>query len=257
MRLRFVDSGGASGAGAPGALNMGIDEALLRAVSRGESPPTLRFYSWAPPCVTVGYFQGMADEIDLEACRRAGIDAVRRITGGGAVFHDAEITYSIVLPDGHPAAPAGILDSYRLLCGGIVSGLRALGLEADFRPINDVCVGPKKVSGNAQTRKLGCLLQHGTILLGLDVERMFSILKVPKEKLAGKLIAEAKERVTSVSGLLGREVGYAEAARAFEAGFAEALGAELEPGALSPTELAEGRRLASEKFSTPEWNHRR
>ncbi|HOX33606.1 MAG TPA: biotin/lipoate A/B protein ligase family protein [Spirochaetales bacterium] len=255
MRLRLVDSGPA-----PGALNMGIDEAVLRAVAGGSSPPTLRLYSWSPACVTVGYFQSLEDEVDLEACRAAGVDAVRRITGGGAVFHEAEITYSIVLPEGHPLAPAGILESYELLCGGLVAGLGLLGVEAAFEPINDIRAGGRKVSGNAQTRKLGCLLQHGTVLLGLDLEKMFSLLKVPKEKLAGKLIAQAKERVTSLGSLLGREPGYAEAARALAAGFAAAYGprgVELERGELRADELAEGRRIAAEKFSSEAWNRRR
>jgi lipoate-protein ligase A len=262
MRIRLVDTGADRGAtgGLPGALNMGIDEAILRAVAAGRAPSTLRLYRWSPPCVTVGYFQSLADELDLEACRAADVDAVRRITGGGAVLHDAEITYSIVLPEGHPLAPAGILDSYAILCGGIVEAMRILGVAASFEPINDVCAGGRKLSGNAQTRKLGCLLQHGTILLDVDVERMFSLLRVPKEKLTGKLIQDAKERVTSLRSLLGREVGYDEAARALAAGFAAAFapyGVELEPGQLSPDELAEGGRIAAAKFSTAEWNRKR
>jgi lipoate---protein ligase len=255
LRLRLVDSGPAAGA-----LNMGLDEAILRAVARGESPPTLRLYSWSPSCVTVGYFQSLADEVDLEACRLAGVDAVRRITGGGAVLHEREITYSIVLPEGHPLAPAAILDSYAILCDGIVRALRDLGLDAAFQPINDVCVGGKKVSGNAQTRKLGCLLQHGTVLLGVDVERMFSLLKVPKEKLAGRLVADAKSRVASLGSLLGRDPCYTEAAAALARGFGEAFapyGVELERGELSAAELEEGRRLAAEKFASAEWNLKR
>ncbi len=254
MKLRFVD---AEGTALPGALNMGIDEALLGSVSRGESPPSLRFYSWSPPCVTVGYFQSLEDEVDLAACRAAGVDAVRRLTGGGAVFHEAEITYSLVVPLGHELAPDDILESYRGICAGLVAGLAGLGIEAAFAPINDIAAGGKKVSGNAQTRRSGCLLQHGTVLLDLNPERMFSLLKVPAEKLKGKLIEDVKARVTSLRGLLGREVGYAEAALALRRGFAEAWGAELEEGKLSENESAEARRLAEERFSRPEWNARR
>jgi lipoate-protein ligase A len=258
VRLRLVDSGAAGPA--PGALNMGLDEAILRAVAAGEAPPTLRLYRWSPPCVTVGYFQSLAEELDLDACRAAGVDTVRRITGGGAVLHDAEITYSIVLPEGHPLAPAGILDSYAILCKGIVEAARSLGVEASFAPINDVCSGGRKLSGNAQTRKLGCLLQHGTVLLEVEVERMFSLLRVPKEKLSGKLISDVKDRVTSLGALLGREVGYEEAAAALTTGFASAFapyGIELEPAALGAAELAEGSRIAAEKFATEAWNRKR
>jgi lipoate---protein ligase len=252
MKLRFIDSGAA-----PGALNMGMDEAVLDSVSTGEAPPTLRLYRWSPPCVTVGYFQGLEAEVDLEACRGRGVDAVRRLTGGGAVFHDAEITYSLVLPLAHELAPDDILESYRLICAGLIRGLAILGLESFFEPINDIAAGGKKVSGNAQTRRHGCLLQHGTVLLDLDPELMFSLLKVPAEKLKGRLIEEVRSRVTSLRTLLGREVSYEEAASALRRGFAEAWGAELVQGAFSEAEAAQARLFAAERFSRPEWNGRR
>jgi lipoate---protein ligase len=258
MKLRLIDS--VSGSGAlplSGALNMGIDEALVGSVSRGEAPPTLRLYRWAPPCVTVGYFQSLEAEVDLEACRSSGVDAVRRLTGGGAVFHDAELTYSIVLPIGHPLAPDGILESYRLICAGLVAGLRELGAEASFEPINDIAVGGRKISGNAQTRRQGCLLQHGTVLMDLELELMFSLLKVPAEKLKGKLIEDSKARVTCLREVLGRQLAYEDAALALRKGFAEACGAEFEEAPLSAAEDLEARRLAAERFSTPEWNERR
>ena len=254
MKLRLIDSGGA---GLPGALNMGMDEAVLCSVSRGDAPPTLRLYSWSPPCVTVGYFQSLEDEVDLEACRATGVDALRRLTGGGAVFHEAEITYSLVLPLGHELAPDDVLESYRRICSGLVAGIGLLGVEASFAPINDIVAGGKKLSGNAQTRRVKTLLQHGTVLLGLDPERMFSLLRVPAEKLKGKLIEDVKARVTSLGDLLGREVAYAEAARALRSGFAAAWSAELAEGCLSGAEEEEARRLAEERFSRPEWNARR
>lgn len=256
MKLRFIDTG-AEGVGLPGALNMGMDEAVLGSVSRGEAPPTLRFYRWSPACVTVGYFQSLEAEVDLEACRRGGVDAIRRLTGGGAVFHDAEITYSLVLPLGNALESDGILGSYRLICAGLVRGLAILGVESVFEPINDIAAGGKKISGNAQTRRHGCLLQHGTVLLDLDPERMFSLLRVPAEKLKGRLIEDVKARVTSLRTLLGREVPYEEAAAALRRGFAEAWEAELEKGKLSEAEAMQAQRLAAERFSSPEWNGRR
>jgi lipoate---protein ligase len=256
MKLRLIDSGDYRD-GAAGAVNMGIDEAVLGSVSRGESPPSLRLYRWKPPCVTVGYFQSLEAEVDLEACRAAGVDAVRRLTGGGAVFHDAEITYSLVVPLGHALAPDDILESYRAICAGLVRGLGLLGIEAAFEPINDIAAGGRKISGNAQTRRLGCLLQHGTVLLDLDPERMFTLLRVPAEKLKGRLIEDVKARVTSLRTLLGREVAYGEAAAALRAGFAEAWEAELEEAPLAPAEAAEAGRLAAERFASREWNFRR
>lgn len=272
MKLRLIDSieagGGAGMAGANppgirGSLNMGIDEAILNGLSpdsgRGDGLPTIRFYRWSPPCITIGYFQDMKAEVDLEACRREGVDCLRRVTAGGAVFHDAELTYSIVLPLGTPLSPLDILESYSRICSGLVAGLARLGVEARFAPVNDIEAGGKKVSGNAQTRKHGCLLQHGTILLGLDVERMFSLLTVPEGKLKRKLIASAHERVTCVRELTGREPGFAEAAAAMKAGFLEAwgpLGVEIEEGELEPGELAEARRIARDKYATEAWNFR-
>ncbi len=254
MRLRLVDDGGA---GLAGALNMGRDEAILASVSAGSSPPTLRLYSWSPPCVTVGYFQSLEDEVDLEACAASGVGAVRRLTGGGAVFHDAEITYALVVPLGHELAPPDILESYRRICAGVVRGLGLLGVQAEFAPINDIASGGRKLSGNAQTRRRGCLLQHGTVLLGLDPERMFSLLRVPAEKLKGRLIEDVKARVTSLRGLLGREAGYEEAAAALARGCAEAWGAELVPAALGEAELEAASRNAADRFSDPAWNGRR
>lgn len=255
MKLRLIDSSALPGIS--GALNMGIDEALLGSVSRGEAEPTLRFYTWSPSCVTVGYFQSLEAEVDLEACRRLGVDAVRRLTGGGAVFHEAELTYSIVLPLGHELAPDDILESYRLICSGLVAGLERLGVAASFEPINDIAAGGKKISGNAQTRRASCLLQHGTILLDSDPERMFSLLKVPAEKLKGKLIEDVKARVTTLRSLLGRDLSAAEAAAALKEGCEAAWGAELEPGALSPAEEAAASAFAAERFSTPAWSNRR
>jgi lipoate-protein ligase A len=255
MNIRLLDTGASRGS-----LNMGIDEAVLLAVSRGESPPTLRFYSWSPTSISVGYFQSMEDEIDLAACRALGIDAVRRITGGGAVFHDAEVTYSIVLPAGQGLAHDDILASYRAICAALVRGLSKLGIAAEFSPINDITASGRKVSGNAQTRKHGCLLQHGTVLLDVDVERMFSLLKVPSEKLKGKLIEDVKARVGSLRALLGRPVPYDEAASALAAGFAEVIaeaGDTLEKGELSASELEAARRIALERFSSDAWNLRR
>jgi len=252
VRLRLISSGAL-----PGALNMGIDEALLSAVAEGRSLPALRLYRWSPPCVTIGYFQSLAAEVDLAACKADRVDVVRRLTGGGAVFHDKEITYSLVVPLGHPLAPDEILESYRRVCSGIVAGLGLLGVESSFAPINDIVAGGRKVSGNAQTRRNGCLLQHGTVLLGLDAERMFSLLKVPSEKHRDLSEGKAGSRVTSLRAILGREVGYEEAARALAQGCSAAWNTELVPDQLGAAELTVAEGLSRSKFSTDDWNFKR
>jgi lipoate-protein ligase A len=246
--------------------NMGLDEALLETVSSG-GMPALRFYGWKPPAVSVGYFQSIEEEIDSDACRKAGFDIVRRISGGGAVLHKSELTYSIALPLIHPLAKSDLNESYQLLGAALIKGFSLLGIGAEFSGINDIVSGGKKISGNAQTRRRGeksvggesgamCILQHGTVLLDNDIDEMFSVLKVPKEKLSGA-ISEAKERVTSAKTVLGKEVPFEEAAAAFAEGFTKALGLNLLPSKVSAEEDSRARRLAAEKFSAREWIYKR
>jgi lipoate-protein ligase A len=238
---------------------MAIDEAVMLAMKDGNAPPTLRLYRWNPSAVSIGTFQGMDDEVDVGFCETKGIDYIRRITGGGAVYHDfeGEVTYSIIMPKGHRLASSDILESYRLLCGGIVKALDHLGIKGEFKPINDVDVGGKKVSGNAMTKRHGCVLQHGTTLLDLDVNLMFTILKVPQEKISDKMIADVKERVTSIRNILGRDVHINELQEALKQGFSEALDIQLSPGNLSDEEQYTAIRLAQEKYSSRDWNFSR
>lgn len=239
--------------------NMATDEAIMLAMKEGKVPPTLRFYRWRPSAVSIGTFQGMTDEVDVQFCESRGIDYIRRITGGGAVYHDyeGEVTYSILMPKGHKLAPDDILECYKLLCGGIIKALDYFGINAEFKPINDVNIGEKKVSGNAMTRRHGCVLQHGTVLLDLDVTLMFSILKVPQEKISDKMIADVKERVTSIREVLNRNVKIEELRDALQRGFVDALDIELVPGKLSEDEQQTMTKLAQEKYSSREWNFSR
>ncbi|MDR1949966.1 MAG: lipoate--protein ligase family protein [Spirochaetaceae bacterium] len=250
--------------------NMALDEALLESVALGHSLPVLRFYGWKPRAVSVGYFQGLEDEVDLAACKARGVDVIRRITGGGAVFHHAELTYSIIMADSHPLAGDSIRVSYQTLCAGIIRGLELLGLEARFAPINDILCGGRKISGNAQTRRRGTVLHHGTILLDLDVALMFELLKVPEEKNRGRLIRDVTERVTSLKDL-GVSAGFAEAEDCFAEGFRRALSLDFTeqapaaalspspayPGGPAAAEEARALELAAGKFASPEWLYKR
>ena len=237
--------------------NMGFDEAVLEGVANGSTEPTLRFYGWTPHAISIGYFQGILEEVDTEACARSGVDIVRRITGGGAVFHADELTYSIIIPEKHPLARHDILESYKSILAGIINGFAQFGIQAEFAPINDIVAGGKKISGNAQTRKYGCVLQHGTILLSVDPETMFSLLKVPNEKLKGKLIEDIKQRVTSISSMLQRQVSFEEAERGFIEGYRDVLGEPLVHKDPEPAEEQRALELAETKFSTREWVYKR
>ncbi len=233
--------------------NMALDEACSIALLEGKVPYTIRFYGWEPSAVSIGYHQSITDEVNLEECRNQQIDVVRRRTGGGAVYHDSEgeITYSIISPE--MIFPKDIIASYKLICGSIVDALQQLGIASEFKPINDITVQGRKISGNAQTRRQGVLLQHGTVLFDVDVKRMFSLLKVSQEKISDKMIASAEERVTSLKkcGITDKNSSY----NALLAGFTKAR--EFELGGWTEFELVTARQLAETKYKTTEWNFQR
>ena len=229
----------------PAALNMAIDEALIENI--GEVP-ILRIYGWLPAAVSVGYFQNIKEEVDLEKCSQLGIDVVRRLTGGGAVLHEFEATYSFITK----LYPQNIIESYKWICDAVVISVNRLGFDASFVPLNDIVVNGKKVSGSAQTRKNGVLLQHGTLLLDLDVDKMFSVLKVPSEKLRDKIIKDVKERVTSLAGTT-----FDEMASSLKTTFAEKFGAKLVSDSLTSEEINHAKWVAERKYSSNEWNLRR
>lgn len=237
--------------------NMAIDRAVLVANSKGIVPPTVRFFSWSPPAISIGYFQSLEEEVDLNLCKKVGVDYVRRITGGGAVFHEKELTYSIVIPESHPKIPKNIINSYKNICGAIIRGLEDLGIQSNYFPINDILTNHKKISGNAQTRKLRTVLQHGTILMDVDVEKMFSVLRVPDEKIKDKLIKDVRERVTSIKHILDSDVSFSDVADSMRKGFEEEFNIQLVNGDLTNEELKLAESFERECFSAKEWNHRR
>jgi lipoate-protein ligase A len=234
---------------------MAIDEALLRLNAEGRSPNTLRFWRWFPSAVSLGYFQDADLEVNFEATRLKGIDVVRRITGGGAVFHDfeGELTYSIVC--GQKDIPDDIVESYRLICGGLVHGFERLGVNAEFRPVNDIQVNGKKISGSAQTRRWGSVLQHGTVLISPDLRMMFEMLKISREKISDKSISSLFERMTTIEREIGRKPAIEEVREAIIAGFEDTLGIEFYEGELTAEELELAAGLR-QKYSSEEWLRR-
>lgn len=231
---------------------MAIDEAVSESVSKG-SDPTIRFWRWNPSAVSIGYFQGIDDEVNVDFCKNTGVDVVRRRTGGGAVYHDfnGEITYSVIGPEN--IFQKGIHESYQEICGWVINGLSKLGIEAQFVPINDIIVEQKKISGNAQTRRNGILLQHGTILYDVDVEKMFTLLKISKEKISDKLVKTIQDRVTRV--LDHNFASIEELYRALLQGFAEGKDYYKKP--LTDEEISRAKELVEKKYSTKEWNFMR
>lgn len=233
-------------------MNMALDEVVSETVASGGNP-TIRFWRWNPSAVSIGYFQGLEDEINLEKCRELGIDVVRRRTGGGAVYHDyqGEITYSVAAKES--LLPKGITESYKVICQWVIDGFANMGLEGTFHPINDILVGGKKISGNAQTRRGGVLLQHGTILYDLDVRKMFSLLKVGQEKISDKMIKSVGDRVTRI--LDHKKVSIEEAYQALLKGFTKDKEFAFEK--FSEQELNRAKELAQKRYASKEWNFRR
>jgi len=236
--------------------SMALDEAVLRLNAEGKSPNTVRFWRWLPSTVSIGCFQGLEQEVDLKAARKYGVDVVRRITGGGAVFHDhdGELTYSVVCSQ--EDVTDDIIESYRMICGGLVNGFEKLGLRAEFRPVNDVQVNGKKISGSAQTRRWGSVLQHGTVLISPDIREMFELLKVSPEKISDKFVASVFERVTTAERELGRRPSFDEVRSAMSEGFERAFDVELVEGELTANELELADELKP-KYSSEEWLRKR
>ena len=241
--------------------NMAVDEAIVAARMEDLVPNTLRFYRWNPSAVSVGRFQNIFNEVHLENCRKHGVDIVRRITGGGAVYHDfeGEITYSVVAREEDLGA-FGTVKTYKMICGGLIEATKILGVKADFMlgdPKNcpNVTVGGKKISGSAQFRKGGVLLQHGTFLLSADLEKMFTFLKVPWAKSLEDVVCVAQERLTSIKQELKKAVSIENAHQALIEGFQKVLNTRLELGEdLTSLEKKFAEKLREEKFTSHIWN---
>ena len=247
-----------------GAWNMALDEAIMEAVSASIAPPTLRFYRWEPPCISLGKRQPISG-IALERCRADGVDLVRRATGGLAILHTDELTYSLVTHPEDPRVEGAILDSYRKLSQGLVAGLRRLGVQAEMRPVSaagspnasaacfeapsayELIACGRKLMGSAQTRPHGRLLQHGSLPLFGDIGRLASYLEFPSETERTALLLQLRRRATTLEAVVGRSVSFREAAAALAEGFTEVLNVRLAPGEPSADELAAARRLAANK----------
>ncbi|MDD1764524.1 MAG: lipoate--protein ligase family protein [Candidatus Methanomethyliaceae archaeon] len=236
--------------------NMAMDEAIARCVGSGRSPTTLRLYSWSPSAISIGYFQEIHEEVDLDFCRSRGIEVIRRITGGGAVIHTAgELTYSFIISEGDPAIPKDVQESYAKICSPIVAALGRLGVLAAFRPINDIEVQGRKVSGSAQTRRFGAVLQHGTLLLNLDPS-LLPALKVRAEKLSSKGVTDVKGRVITLKEVLKKDLRREEVGTLIAKEFGKVLGCGLVKSAASEEEAGLVPELLK-RYQSPEWLFRR
>lgn len=251
-----------------GPTNMAVDEAMLFHHSLGDTPPTLRFYGWKPPALTVGRYQDLESGVNLDACSRHGIDLVRRPTGGRAVLHDDEVTFSVVVRES--ILPGSVLETCRIIGNGLLQGLRLLGVDASIHSARtsqgdspacfdapssyEITSGGRKLVGSAQCRQRGCILQHGSIPLRFDNRLVADLLTPPGHNptvLAGVL----SRRAADLSRSLGWVPTRSQVVEALTRGFERALGLTFNEAGLTSDELDTVKKLVEEKYGQPGWNH--
>jgi lipoate---protein ligase len=241
------------------AMNMAIDEAILNARIAGEVPNSLRFYRWQPSAVSIGRNQNPQNEVYMENAKQLGVDVVRRISGGGAVYHDfeGEVTYSVIAKTSD-LGTADITTVYTKIYGAITDALRLLGVPADFssgdaKNCPNLTVAGKKISGSSQTISRGVVLQHGTILVKADIEKMFKLLKL-KDLDCTTAADIGKRKITSIQTELGHKISPDTVANALAQGFKAIIKIQLDPSELTQKEKADADKLCKEKYQTKEWN---
>lgn len=256
-----------------GAQNMAIDEAIMTSVAAGDSPPTLRFYRWEPACLSLGYSQKWVDA-DLEGLQQHGWDLVRRPTGGRAILHADELTYSVALPIDDPLAEGTIIESYRRISEALIAGVEQGGaaLEAARQQKRSGEVGPicfevpshyeityegRKLIGSAQVRRRDGILQHGSLPLDGDLGRICDALTYPDEPAREAARAKIRDRAVTLSEVLRQPVDWDTAAAMIVAGFEKVFGIHFEPGVLSPTETAAAGQLMQAIYKSIEWTSKR
>jgi lipoate-protein ligase A len=242
---------------------MAVDEAVLKARIAGIVPNTLRFYRWKPSAVSIGRFQKVSDEVHVENCRKHGVDIVRRITGGGAVYHDheGEITYSVVVNE-RDLGSKDVIYAYNIICRGLIEAAKNLGVNADFNPGNpkhcpNITIDGRKFSGSAQSHKEGVLLQHGTFLVQVDLEKMFTFLRVKWAESLEDLLRVARKRLTSMERELESSISNEEAYEALVKGFQRALKTGFIEEELTNYEVGLAEKLCREKYATDDWSLKR
>ncbi|MCU6482075.1 biotin/lipoate A/B protein ligase family protein [Arthrobacter sp. A2-55] len=238
----------------PTAVNVALDEVLTREVGAGRRNPTLRFWDWNEPSVVIGSFQSVRNELDPAGVEKYGINVVRRISGGGAMFMESGncITYSLYLPQSLVDG-LSFEDSYKFLDAWVMAALESIGIAAYYVPLNDIATDQGKIGGAAQKRLgNGAIVHHVTMSYDIDADKMVEVLRIGKEKLSDKGTRSAKKRVDP----LRRQTGLPRAeivARMMET-FRERYNAQA--SVLSSAELEEAKRLVDSKFGTDAWLNR-
>ena len=258
---------------ARGAWNMAVDESILEHAGRDDALPTLRLYAWDPPCLSLGHAQPFAD-VDTARLAFHGWDVVRRVTGGRAILHTDELTYSVAGPTDEPILSGDVLSSYNRLAGALLAAVQDLGLTVEMKEgkadsggsPNPVCfevpstyeitVDGKKLIGSAQARRREGVLQHGSLPLTGDLSRIVQALVFPDEESRQTAAERLLVRATTVESVLGRVISRETAQQAFVRAFEAVLGITFKAGELTKSELARAEALVTEKYANPIWTER-
>lgn len=258
----------------PGAWNMAADESILEHVGRGDSLPTLRLYAWEPACLSLGYAQPFAD-VDLPRLHAHGWEVVRRPTGGRAILHIDELTYSVAAPLDEPRVAGSVLESYNRLAHALLLAVQSLNLAVEMKehipaapghaagPVcfevpstYEITVNGKKLVGSAQARRKEGVLQHGTLPLCGDLTRITQCLVFSDEPARAAAAEKLLARATTVESALGGAPGWEAAARAFVSGFEAGLMLTFERGEMTTSEKKRAEELVQNKYAHPVWTER-
>jgi lipoyl(octanoyl) transferase len=253
---------------------MAVDETILEAVGNNQSLACLRLYAWEPACISIGYAQSCGD-INFHYLADVGLDWVRRPTGGRAILHTDELTYSVTAPLTEPRVAGGVLESYQRLSSALLASLFLLGISAAANQIHvsddnlknepvcfevpsnyELVVNEKKLVGSAQARRKEGVLQHGTLPLRGDLTRITQALQYSNEGLRKEAAGRLLDHATTVEIVLGHHIEWSVAAQAFIDGFQSELNLEMVKIDLSEREVTRVRQFVDEKYANPSWSER-
>jgi lipoate-protein ligase A len=242
---RLVDSGIV-----PPEYSAASDEAIVNARRAGSVPNTLHFYTRDSPTISIGYNRSVEKSVFTEEAARRKVKIIRRFSGGSAVFTDkGQLIIALILDAS--LLPSDIVKSYEKVCGAVMRGLSILGIKAEYKLVNDILVGGKKISGSAQLRRGGVVLHHGTLLVDTDLESLAAVLKPPLGKNNDQ---SAMRHVTSLQEVMGEAPDMQVLKRALVNGISDAFGVTFYLSSLTTREVADINRLIEEKYGSHDWN---
>ena len=257
-----------------GAWNMAVDEALLESTAKKNSPPALRLYDWEPYTLSLGYAQAVRD-VNINALNRFQWGLVRRPTGGKAILHADELTYSVTAPDDNEIMSGSVVESYQRLSIALLQSLEKIGISADSKPKDEklltsqtssicfqhpsdyeITYNNKKLIGSAQARKKGGVLQHGAVPLFGNITRIIDVLMYPDDQEKESALSRLLDRATTIENILNKNISWNDMSAAMQYGFEKALQITFVQADLTEFEVIRSKEIYEEKYSNEKWTNR-